>query len=635
GTKTVSNKDTVELVEGVQLNVEASSVEIQQGNSVTLNVTRADTGERVSGANVTYNGKTFTTDANGQVTFTPVEGGTAEVTKDTEGGTAFAKTSIDLYVITPEMDLIDYNVSSTSITTADTLTVNATVQNFDSFDGKFNLDLKKDGQVVDSKTVTVPADSTVTKQFELTFDAKGTYDITVNNAPATAVEVTGVPDMEYSNLQVPSQVSPGENTVVSADIVNNGTGAGDYNASLVIDGDVVSWMNGTLTPGEETTVTFEKALGPGTYDITVGELPAQTVSVQKPANLEYSNLQVNDSVVGLEDAVEVNATVTNTGDVSDTFTATLSVDDEITQTKEVTLDAGESKTVSFIVSDLGLGAHTVRVGDLSPETVTVKAPDFTASISAPTDVKKGTVPVTATVRNIGNVDATDVDVIVEAQAACACGWTELSSKSVDIDAGDSVEISTTLSRNKTRNYTVRVVADPSNEFVEADEDNNASSQEVTGGPLAKGVIYEGDDDRAANDPVYVANDDPDAEDWIVGQNLTDSQGRFLVPILNDTPQTIGYVQADATGLYNADFPRDQSPDIWTLENTTGSDGILDLRKTHLPQTGVLNIAVVDQDGEPVQNARIAVLHKKFGTRSGVVFNSNEDGLFPVGENNRT
>ncbi|WP_233516852.1 CARDB domain-containing protein [Haloferax sp. Atlit-6N] len=634
GTATLSNKASVELVDGVQLNIEPSAVEIQQGDSVTLNVTRADTGDRVAGANVTYNGKTFTTDSNGQVTFTPVESGTATATKDPSNGTAYISSSVDLYVITPEIELTDYNVSSTSVTTDETVTVNATIENTDYFGGNFTVDLKRDGQTVESKTVFVNEGETVVEQFELSFDTPGTYDVTVNDATPTAIEVSGVPDIVYSNLTVPSQISPGETTVVSADIRNNGTGAGEYNASLVIDGQTVEWMNGTLAPDESTTVTFERDLGPGTYQIAIDGLPAQTVTVDKPANLDYSNLQVNATEIGLEDAVNVSATVTNTGDVSDTFTATLSVDDEITQTKAVTLDGGESKTVSFTVTDLALGEHTVRIGDLSPETVTVKAPDITPTLSVETNVTKGIVPVNATVENRGNVEATGVDVIVEAKADGGGDWEELTSQSVDLAAGESVAINTTLARVDARNYSVRVVADPADEIAEASETNNEVNARVTGGPLAKGYVKMPDGSAAVDDLVYTSRTNPGNESWSVGQAFTDENGRFLVPVVNGTSQTIAYVQDEASG-WSGDHPRDGSPDIYSLHTTKGTERVLNVGNTTLPEAGLLNVTVVDQDGDPVENATIAVHHNNDGTRSGVAYKSNAEGLFPAGEGDET
>ncbi|WP_396611655.1 CARDB domain-containing protein [Haloferax sp. S1W] len=457
GTETLTATDSVNLTEGVPLNVNASAVEIQQGDSVTLNVTRADTEERVSGANVTYNGQTFTTDANGQVTFTPLESGTAKVTKEPENGTAFVSTSIDLWVIKPEMELVDYGVSSTAIGANETLTVNATVRNYGTFDGQFALDLKKDGQVVDSKTVTVPANDTHTEQFSLTFDTDGTHNVTVND---------------------------------------------------------------------------------------------------------------------------------------------------------------EAPTMIF-------------VGD---------AADFSSSLTVPTEVEKGTIPVNATVSNSGNLDVTSgVRVVVQAQAEGSSTWTDLVNKTVTLNAGDSVDLNTTLSRTEARNYTVRVVADPDDEFTEPIEENNNVSANITGGPLAKGTVVEADGDAAVDDQVWVLNRDASEtnQSWFVGQTFTDDQGRYLAPILSDTNQTVGYVQGDPSGMDGANFARDGSPDIYTLADINGSDSILDLGTTNLPDAGVLNITVVDQDGNPVENASIAVLHKNDGVRSGVAFNSSANGLFPVGEDGKT
>ncbi|SDX91212.1 hypothetical protein [Halopenitus persicus] len=75
-------------------------------------------------------------------------------------------------------------------------------------------------------------------------------------------------------------VEVGENLTVSAVVNNTGEQSGTYNASLVVDGSVVRWENGTVAADSTTTVDFVTDFGDaGTYDVTIDDLAAREVTV--------------------------------------------------------------------------------------------------------------------------------------------------------------------------------------------------------------------------------------------------------------------------------------------------------------------------------------------------------------------
>ncbi|MFC7082006.1 OmpL47-type beta-barrel domain-containing protein [Halorussus caseinilyticus] len=94
-------------------------------------------------------------------------------------------------------------------------------------------------------------------------------------------------------------------------------------------------------------------------------------------------LSVTDASVGAESvapgtAVEVTATVENTGDGTGATTARISVDGEVVAEKQVELGAGESETVTVEVTLDSPGAHDISVNGASAGSVSVAAETTTS-----------------------------------------------------------------------------------------------------------------------------------------------------------------------------------------------------------------------------------------------------------------
>mgnify|MGYP000521754850 CR=1 FL=1 len=107
----------------------------------------------------------------------------------------------------------------------------------------------------------------------------------VNNTET--IRVSEPAEISYSNLSVSptTGVAPLEITA-SADVTNNGGVPGDYNATLVIDGEVVDYTTGTLNASETQTVSFTYTLADtGTYSVTINGLTPVEVAVHSPINI--------------------------------------------------------------------------------------------------------------------------------------------------------------------------------------------------------------------------------------------------------------------------------------------------------------------------------------------------------------
>lgn len=631
GTETVTTKNTILIQDGTQLNLTASAVEIRQGESVTLTVT-AD-GSPVENANITYNGQTVTTNSTGQVTLTPQESGTATVTKDPANGETFVSDSVDLFVQTPEFEVTNVNFSAIELTTEDTLVVNAAVQEVNGISGDFTFELIQNDTVVDNTTVAVDAEGTATTSFEQTFEQADDYAISVNGVNETVVTVTGFPNITYSDLTVSQSGDLNETVTVSATVSNEGQGPGEYRAPLIRNGTTLANQTGTLDPGESDTVSFTRTLTSGTYRITIKGLPAETITVDQPKGISYSNFEVDPLDAAFGDTVTANVTVTS--DADRTANVSLVVNGNQTQFQEIGLNASESEDVSFEIDtrDLGLGDSTVTiVGVPTEETVTVTAADLTAQITnTPTNVRSGVVPVEATVSNLGNAEASDARVVLEGRPDGGT-YSELVNESVTVGPGGSTTVAANLTRDEARNYTVRVRSDAADQFLESNETNNNDTQAITGGPLVVGTVNNSDGTPAANDVIIRYT--------IIDGNLTNptfteirEDGRFLAPVNATETQVIGYGQSgiEESRSNNVSFPRDGSPDIYALARFDSVPGVSSIGGLTLPSAGVLNITVVDQQGNPVEDARVSIVHRNNDSRVRFNANTTSEGTLATGD----
>ncbi|MFB1065064.1 PQQ-binding-like beta-propeller repeat protein [Natrinema sp. H-ect4] len=127
---------------------------------------------------------------------------------------------------------------------------------------------------------------------------------------AVAASTTNGPDIVYSDASItPGTMYTGSAVTATVTVTNTGGSQQDYNATLVVDGDVVVYETGQLTASETTTVSFTKTLWQtGARDVSVGGLASQTVTVDEanakfhggPANRGYYPNQTGPSTTPVE-----------------------------------------------------------------------------------------------------------------------------------------------------------------------------------------------------------------------------------------------------------------------------------------------------------------------------------------------
>jgi parallel beta-helix repeat protein len=174
------------------------------------------------------------------------------------------------------------------------------------------------------------------------------------------------------NVSLPENVS----------VVRQSAYGGQWNASAT------RWRWGTLATGDAVrptlTVNVSENVSRSTLRMPVtaiidGRTVATataiiSVSGAGEPTITYANLSVGSESVATGEAVSITATVTNTGDVSETFNATLYVDGVGVTTRTMMLNASESTDLSFTYTFTKPGHYFVTVEGLPAQSVWVDAP---------------------------------------------------------------------------------------------------------------------------------------------------------------------------------------------------------------------------------------------------------------------
>jgi len=261
----------------------------------------------------------------------------------------------------PKFELSSLEITPSEVATGQQATVGADLVNLKDVEATYTIQLKVDGEVVDTKEVTIDAGAKERVSFSYSTETLGTYEVEINGLAGT-LEVVNPPEFQVSALETsPAEIVAGESFDISADIENLGEVEGEYTATLTVDGNVMDTTNITLDAGATEKVSFTSSLASaGIHTIELGDLTT-TVTALKPAQLEVSSLEVTPvlTLPGKETTVESD--VTNMGEVEGSGTITLKVNDVEIDTRTVTLTGGASDKTSFnVIRDLA-GIYEISV----------------------------------------------------------------------------------------------------------------------------------------------------------------------------------------------------------------------------------------------------------------------------------
>ena len=171
---------------------------------------------------------------------------------------------------------------------------------------------------------------------------------------------------KVSDLSIsPNFITAGEeaNITISVKIENVGTEAGTYTSELMINDAVETPIEVTLDAGAEEKVVIPVSKSEaGEYTVAVENLTG-SFSVA-PANLEIKNLLIDPIDTSPDKEVIISVTAQNTStEQSLTYDSLkLFINGKVVDEKLIDLEAGESATISFTVTESEVGNYVVQLG---------------------------------------------------------------------------------------------------------------------------------------------------------------------------------------------------------------------------------------------------------------------------------
>ncbi|RQD82225.1 S-layer protein [Methanosalsum natronophilum] len=176
--------------EGRRMSIEVSPDEIFEGQSIDVRIVSAIGAEPMEDVEVFYDGSSRgTTDEDGRVSsWTVTEPGIHRITATKEGYLDEEKT-IEVIALEAEFDYSNLVISPEEVREGRDVTITADVENIGTDAGEYNIELRIDGNVTDSKTVYLEVDEQTTIEFVHTAGEPGNYTVEIGDLEGT-FEVT-------------------------------------------------------------------------------------------------------------------------------------------------------------------------------------------------------------------------------------------------------------------------------------------------------------------------------------------------------------------------------------------------------------------------------------------------------------
>lgn len=160
------------------------------------------------------------------------------------------------------------------------------------------------------------------------------------------------------------RVALDEAPAMTVTVKNRGLLPGTYEAVYKLAGQAVSSVQLPLNPGEAQPVTLslppDSPLAPHLLELGTTAIPVEVV---RPAEFRVGPLEVDPSVAKVRQAMEVVASIKNTGGITGTFPGVMLANGREVDARPAEIGPGESTTLAFTVSQSSRGPCRLRLGN--------------------------------------------------------------------------------------------------------------------------------------------------------------------------------------------------------------------------------------------------------------------------------
>jgi len=489
-------------------------------------------------------------------------------------------------------------------------------------------------------------------------------DLEYINSSEANIATQQCPILEPSFLpritNAPFNVSPSDSFTVDYAIRNPGLDSETQTVDVEYpNGSVQNSFTDTISATSEKSYTDTLTAPPttGRYDVVIDpqdEPPAKS-AVQEVIVGEPPNFQVNidaispDPVVAEDETLEVQTTVTNTGDVVGEQDIVLRVGGQVKDFNTQNLTSGASNTFNFSYTptDSDAGASVpVNVSsrdDFDVQNVEIKeSPQFEVNITgsnAPVDSSNNEVlTVFANVTNTGGAQDTQ-DIILDIRNS------QGTNTDVDNVTGLTLNPGQSTASDLQLNYTTSDPEDPPEVEATASSDDDLDSESF---PInGSGVIFQVDDVTPRPDSVdpddqiefdtQVTNVGPENGSQDVELNIT-RPGGTVVPNVNSTSLFLNSGETANVSLFytakDEDAPEIQGEAL-TRNQTTGEKVDSDTANVTVSEPAFFDPTIVGAENEPIEGSEELEVAVDITNTGGLVgdgtvtleVDTNQDGTY--------
>lgn len=151
-------------------------------------------------------------------------------------------------------------------------------------------------------------------------------------------------------------------------------------------------------------------------------------------------------------------------------------------------------------------------------------------------------------------------------------------------------------------------------------------------PTISGRIIYPDGSTHANDTL--ANFGSESVDSYFATAVTAEDGSFRMLTVEAGDVDVQFYQANwSNNVTPASVARDGVVDMYAIERVNTTSGPVDIGDATVPNGHVVNVTVIDEDGNPVEDATVDIGHTNGNATAGLISYTNSDGKLELGQHN--
>jgi len=180
----------------------------------------------------------------------------------------------------------DLSITPAEIYLGESVSIKALITNIGDFAGSYEVSLKVNDMIAQTKEVTLDGGDSEAISFNVTPAIAGEHTVSINGLLGTVVVKAPEAPAAFTTSALiisPAKVNIGESVTISATITNVGDLTDTYKVTLTIDDAVVEEKEITLARGASREVVFHTAKDtPGTYTVNVNGLSGSFAVEEMP-----------------------------------------------------------------------------------------------------------------------------------------------------------------------------------------------------------------------------------------------------------------------------------------------------------------------------------------------------------------